>query len=223
MSSPESLPALISNAASRLLAAKDSAEVLEAKHLAEAALHYAKVTKAANETHADCLRMIVRAEMRMADEIDRGQSKGEIAAHGGDRSKVRTPDLESLGVSKQRVVEWRQIRDAGPEKVEKAISTALKEGRTPTKSDIRRQVTLDPDIQAEAEAAARDVEIERDERIALSGSGELVTENERLKAQIGLLDRRIASLQRDNESLKYREKMWRQRALDAGWKERANA
>lgn len=49
------------------------------EHLAEAALHYAKVTKAANETHADCLRIITRAESRMADEVDRGQASGEVA------------------------------------------------------------------------------------------------------------------------------------------------
>jgi hypothetical protein len=36
-------------------------------------LHYVKVTKAANETHADCLHIIIRAESRIADEVDRGQ------------------------------------------------------------------------------------------------------------------------------------------------------
>lgn len=223
MTTPESLPALISKASARLLAAKDSAEVLEAKHLAEAALHYAKVTKAANETHADCLRMIMRAEMRMANEIDRGQANGEIAGHGGDRSKVRTPDLESLGVSKQRVAEWRQVRDAGPEKVEKAIANALKEGRAPTKNDIRRQVTLDPEFQAEAEAAARDIEIERDERIATSGAGALADENTKLTKQVSMLTRRIAGLLEEASSLKQQVKIWKERALSAGWKGRQNA
>ena len=71
----DNLPGLLARAGQRLLDARDAAEVLEAKHLAEAALHLAKVTKAANETHADCLRIIARAEMRMADEIDRGQAK----------------------------------------------------------------------------------------------------------------------------------------------------
>ena len=61
------LPALIVRSAARLMQAKSSAEVLEAKGLAQAALHYARVTKAANETHADCLRIITRADcMRMA-------------------------------------------------------------------------------------------------------------------------------------------------------------
>lgn len=51
----ENLPGLLARAGQRLLDARTSAEVLEAKKLAEAALHYAKVTKAANETHADCI------------------------------------------------------------------------------------------------------------------------------------------------------------------------
>ena len=66
----DSLPALLSRAGQRLLYARTSAQVLEAKKIAELALHYAKVTNAANETHADCLRIITRAEMRMADEVD---------------------------------------------------------------------------------------------------------------------------------------------------------
>jgi hypothetical protein len=48
--------------------------VLEAKAIAEAALHFARVTQAANETRADCLRMIVRPEMQMADEVDADSS-----------------------------------------------------------------------------------------------------------------------------------------------------
>ena len=88
--------------------------------------------------------------------------------------------------------------------------------------EIEPEFRADPEFQAEAEAAARDIEIERDERIALSGGGELAAENERLNKQIALLDRRIASLMSDNESLKFREKMWRERAIAAGWKEHAN-
>ena len=79
----ENLPGLLARAGQRLLDARDAAEVLEAKHLAEAALHLAKVTNAAKETHADCLRIIARAEMRMADEIDRGQASGEVASGEG--------------------------------------------------------------------------------------------------------------------------------------------
>lgn len=143
----ENLPGLLSRAGQRLLDARNSAELLEAKQLAEAALHYAKVTKAANDTHADCLRIITRAEMRMANEIDRGQETGEVASQGGDRdSNARSSgngneaSYADLGISSQRVAEWRETRDAGEAVVEQAIESALADGRAPTKSDIQKHV-----------------------------------------------------------------------------------
>lgn len=138
-----SIPSLIDRASKRLSEAKTSAEVLEAKAAAELALHYAKVTKAANESHADCLRIITRAEIRMANEVDRGQAAGEVAKRGGDRqSNVPASDngakLSELGISRQRVNEWRKVAEAGEEKVEQAISEALADGRAPTKADVHR-------------------------------------------------------------------------------------
>jgi hypothetical protein len=46
----ENLPAMIDRAASRLSAARTSDELLEARQIAQSALHFAKVTKAAKET-----------------------------------------------------------------------------------------------------------------------------------------------------------------------------
>jgi hypothetical protein len=154
----QSLPALIARAGQRLLDARTSGEVLEAKKLAEAALHYARVTKAANDTHADCLRIITRAEMRMANEIDRGQEAGEVATKG-QRANVRGSDIseyEDLGVSRQRVSEWRDLRDAGEEVVEGAIGRALAEGRAPTKSEILKEARAIKGSAAERIEAAAD-------------------------------------------------------------------
>jgi hypothetical protein len=53
----------------------------------------------------------VRAEMRMADEIDRGQVNGEISTGGRPSETVLTSD--SLGIDRRRVAEWRETRDAG--------------------------------------------------------------------------------------------------------------
>lgn len=145
---PTQLPALIDRATKRLAEARTSAEVLEAKNIAEAALHYAKVTNAANDTHADCLRMIVRAEMRMANEIDAGQKRGDVSRRGDNRfTRVDRQDsavYEELGIDHRRVSEWRDVRDAGEQVVEEAISEALAEGRAPTKADIRRRVAPPP-------------------------------------------------------------------------------
>jgi DNA N-6-adenine-methyltransferase (Dam) len=138
-----SLPALIDRASRRLIEARSSAEVLEAKHIAEAALHHAKVTRAAAETHADCLRIITRAEMRMAEEIDHGQANGTLARPGGDRQSIARSSgnasetlYRDLGIDGQRVSEWRMLRDAGPETVEEAIAGALSQGKAPTKLGI---------------------------------------------------------------------------------------
>jgi phage N-6-adenine-methyltransferase len=143
----DTLPALIDRARSRLAEARTSAEVLEARAAAKAALHYAKLQKAANETQADCLAMIKRAEIRMADEIDAAQARGEVARPGGDRdSIVRAPDnrneatLDELGVDRRRVAEWRELRDAGEGVVDQAIQAALDENRAPTNADIHRAV-----------------------------------------------------------------------------------
>jgi len=135
----ESLPSLLARAGQRLLDARSAGEVLEAKKIAEAALALAKITKAANETHADCLRIILRAEMRMAEEIDADPN----VAPRGWKSDVQRSDittLDDIGVSRQRLAEWRGVRDAGEEVVEEAIQEALDEGRAPTKADITRKV-----------------------------------------------------------------------------------
>jgi FtsZ-binding cell division protein ZapB len=81
------------------------------------------------------------------------------------------------------------------------------------------KIVSNPDVQieAEVEAEARDLEIERDKPIALARVDALAAENKQLKKQNGFLTRRINSLLEENSSLKDRETMWRDRALAAGW------
>ena len=71
--------------------------------------------------------------MRMADAIDEGQESGEVASqesHGrGIQTSARSPDtqpttLEEIGVPRQRLHEWRELRDAGQEAVEAAAALA---------------------------------------------------------------------------------------------------
>jgi site-specific DNA-adenine methylase len=135
-----SVRALIDRATARLASARSSAEVLEAHCMAQAALHYARVAKAAADVQADCLRIIVRAEMRMADAIDSGQKGGEIASRGGDTTIPRSPGiatLEEIGVPSQRLSEWRTLRDAGESLVLGAIDAQMAAGKIPTKSGIK--------------------------------------------------------------------------------------
>jgi hypothetical protein len=135
-----SVPALIDRAAARLATARSSGEMLEARRIAQAALHYAKIAKAASNVQADCLRIIVRAEMLMANAIDSGRESGEVASKGGDTTIPRGPGvatLEEIGVSSQRLSEWRELRDAGETRVLAAIHAQLADDRVPTKSGIK--------------------------------------------------------------------------------------
>ena len=62
----------------------------------------------------------------------------------------------------------------------------------------------DPDFRAEAEACARDIEIERDERIAMAGADALVEENAKLRFQVAFLERRANALAAENATLQRR-------------------
>jgi hypothetical protein len=143
--SRESLPALIDRAAQRLAEAKTSAEVAEARKQAKAAQALAKVVGAAREVHADCLKIIIACESRLADEVDRAQAAGTVAKAGANPN-VRPSDnqaatLKELNIPRQRLNEWRKIRDA-PDVVESVIQTALAEARTPTKAEILEKIPV---------------------------------------------------------------------------------
>jgi len=81
----------------------------------------------------------------------------------------------------------------------------------------------DDDFEADADAAARDIEIERDERIAMSGAGELAADNGRLRAELETCRQRVSAVVKENSQLKTQVKMWKNRALSAGWKGKGDA
>jgi hypothetical protein len=144
--SRESLPALIDRAAQRLAEAKTSAEVAEARKAAKACAALAKVCDATREVHADCLRIITKAESRLADEVDKAQAKGEVAK-AGSNPNVRASDnqaatLKELNIPRQRLAEWRRVRDAGEGVVEQIIQQALSEARTPSKAEILERIPV---------------------------------------------------------------------------------
>lgn len=105
--------------ADRMLA--EVASVDDAKQLinyAERARIYARQSKLGTSAinHATIIK--IRAERVLADIVDEGQARGEIATPGGDRdSIVRTPDnrpatLPDIDVDRQRLAEARLLRDS---------------------------------------------------------------------------------------------------------------
>ena len=85
----DTLPVLIDRARASLVKARTLRELLEARALAMAARHYARVTKAPSATQAGCLLLIKRAEIRLADEIDAAQERGELARPRGCTKPTR--------------------------------------------------------------------------------------------------------------------------------------
>lgn len=127
--------------------------MLEAKHVAEAALHYAKITGATNEAHADCLRIITRAEIRMANELDAARARGEIASRGADGTAIRDQvhdqrgglrTLSDLGITSQQSHHWHRMAEAGEEAVDDVIAEAAEEAeradRKVTKTAVHRKL-----------------------------------------------------------------------------------
>lgn len=202
-----------------LAAAKAVDEVQGIRAQAEVFRAYAKQAKN-KQMEIDAAEIRIRAERRLGELMaaqaqtvgTAAGSKGIGTSAGYDQTRTQDapPTLAEAGIDKNLAHRARTYA-AVPEKQFEQLLTK-KRRRESTR------VVLDPEFQVEAEAAARDLEIERDERIALSGGAELAIENERLQRQVAMQDRRIASLVEENASLKFRENMWRERAVAAGWR-----
>lgn len=107
--SVDALPALIDRASAALNSARTSAEVLEARDMARIAYDAAQsvnriarakdahdeVIGAVYRAQADAALIEARAKMRLADEYDAAQDRGEVAGHGGGEiSRLQTATLK---------------------------------------------------------------------------------------------------------------------------------
>lgn len=161
----ETLPTLIDRAATALEGARTSAEVLEARDFARVAYDAARsagrmakakeahdeVIGAVYRAQADAALIEARAKMRLADEYDAAQERGEIAGHGGDKvsnvakSNVATTAAD-LGLRRDEIHEARKLRDAektDPGKAERVVKDMLAKGEEPTKAKLRRAMVGD--------------------------------------------------------------------------------
>jgi len=158
----ENLMTLISQAAEALENAKTSAEVLEAREMARTAYDAAKsatrmarakrahdtIMHEAHRCSAKALAMRARAEMRLADEYDDAQERGEVAGHGGDKvSNVAksnvVPAAADLGLRRDEIHEARRFRDAeraDPGIIERTVNDMVDRGEEPTRAALRREV-----------------------------------------------------------------------------------
>lgn len=79
-----------------------------------------------------------RAEMRLAEEYDEAQARGEVAGHG--RSKVEPVNVTTaadLGLRRDEIHEARKLRDAeraDPGVIQRAIDRMVDRGEEPTRA-----------------------------------------------------------------------------------------
>lgn len=155
----ETLPQLIDRAAAALNSARTSAEVLEARNSARVAYDAAKSAarimkaKAAHDSlvadvhkaQANALAIRARAEMRLAEEYDAAQDRGEMKRPNNEKTASATEAVSApdIGLSHKNIHEARRLRDAEraePGIVQRAISGIVERGEEPTRAALHREV-----------------------------------------------------------------------------------
>lgn len=173
----ESLPSLLDRASAALAGAKTSAEVLEARDTARVAYDAAKsagrmarakqahddVIGAVYRAQADALLIEARAKMRLADEYDAAQERGEVAdgrdgpgaGVAGYNAKATAADL---GLRRDEIHEARKLRDAeaaNPGATAAALHGMVARGEEPTKAKLRRELAPEQEAHPDPHATER--------------------------------------------------------------------
>lgn len=151
----EQLPALVDRAMSALALAKDSAAVLEARDMARVVYDAAKSAgrlaraKEAHDTvlaqvyraQADALLIEARAKMRLAEEYDAAQERGEVRSkadnHSNSKAEFDKASVTDIGLTHKDIHEARQIRDAevaDPGVTQRTLNEIVERGEEPTKA-----------------------------------------------------------------------------------------
>lgn len=198
----ETLPELIDRATAALDAARTSAEVLEARDMArvayDAAKSMARIAKAkqahdtlmveVHRSQAHALAIRARAEMRLAEEYDAAQDRGEVVgAHNGAQNRVAGDNAiataSDLGLRRDEIHAARRLRDAeaaDPGIVQRTINDMVEQGEEPTSAALRRKIIERPAPQRTMDRRAlwlwgRLQDFERDDVIA-AGADFLMSE-----------------------------------------------
>ena len=163
----DSLPTLINKATAALDSARSSAEVLEARDMARIAYDAAKSAARmmrAKEAHdnlvtevhrsqAHALAIRARAEMRLAEEYDAAQDRGEVQTRGGDRvsnvaGENNAPTASDIGLRRDEIHDARKLRDAEraePGVVQRTINSMIERGEEPTRATLKREIMVRPE------------------------------------------------------------------------------
>jgi len=150
----ESLPAetrdqkivdLCNGAIASLNKARSLDEVLGIRNTAEAFSTYARKLKCAVEARAMTQLVVLLAEARIGAELQAAQERGEVARHGGDRSKFQSPEValptsSDIGIPAQRAAEFKKLADAGEVAIRDEVASAIVENRRPSRERIVQRI-----------------------------------------------------------------------------------
>lgn len=192
----DGLPQLIDRASAALASARTSAEVLEARDFARAAYDAAKSAgrmakaKTAHDSliadihraQAHALAIRARAEMRLAEEYDAAQDRGEVAGNGqrgpekavADGNSFSPATVADLGIRRDEIHEARKMRDAeaaDPGIISRTIEGMIERGEEPTRQGLRKEITAKPKPQMAREPLwvwGRVKDFDRDGILAIS-------------------------------------------------------
>lgn len=219
------LPILIERASRALLDARTSGEVLEARDLAQVAYDAAKAKgrldraqRAHDELHAavnrsqgEALLVLSRAKMRLADEIDAAQARGELATgRDGPGAGVLDGNAKAtaaeINIDRKETHEARKLRDAekaSPGKAERVIKAIVESGQEPTKAKLRRGMVEKPVAVTKEPVATIDPERRKLENLTPEA---LVDEVLGLRADLADSKAKVARLTAECSSLKIQVK-----------------
>lgn len=212
------LPILVERASRALLEARSSAEVLEARDMATVAYDAAKsagrlarakkaheaIIGAVYRAQADALLIEARAKMRLADEYDAAQERGEVKSHGGSRVNVPSgnvaPSAAEVGLNRKEIHEGRKLRDAenvNPGKAERVLKEVAERGEEPTKAKLRKEIAPN----APAKAPAEPIDLER-RKLAKLTPDALIDEVLGLRADLKEAKAELAKVKTERDALK---------------------
>jgi hypothetical protein len=157
LSPNETLPTLIDRATAALDNARSSAEVLEARDMARLAYDAAKsagrmarakqahdsIVADVHRSQAHALAIRARAEMRLAEEYDEAQDRGEVAKAGANQHGEVVVTANDLGFRRDEIHEARQLRNAEkaePGLIRRALDGMIERGEEPTRAALKREV-----------------------------------------------------------------------------------
>lgn len=158
----DTLPTLIDRATAALESARSSGEVLEARDMArmayDAAKSAARIMRAkkahdsliadVHRSQAHALAIRARAEMRLAEEYDAAQERGEVRSRGNPIQSGQTelPGSEVVG-GDNLLKDARAIlaaEEAEPGIVQRTLDGMIERGEEPTRSKLKNEIAKRP-------------------------------------------------------------------------------